>query len=88
MSDAKRLHLSLFRKWFDEIKEGKKLVEYREIKPHYDRLLNKNYDEVKFVNGYGNCRPYLIASVNKIIKSEKYYEIHLGKILEIGNINQ
>lgn len=88
MGDVKRLHLSLFRKWFDEILSGKKRVEYRDIKPYYDRLLNKDYREVKFINGYGSARPYLVASITKIIKSTKYYEIHLGEVLESGNIDQ
>lgn len=85
---AKRLHLSLYKKWFDEILKGSKKIEYRDIKPYYDKLLSKEYDEVKFVNGYGNNRPYLVANIVKIIKGTKYYEIHLGEILEIGNINQ
>ena len=81
-----RLYLSLYKKWFDEILTGKKKIEYREIKPFYDRLLSKNYTEVKFINGYGNTRPYIIVRISKIQKGGKYYEIHLGEILERGNI--
>lgn len=81
-----RLHLSLYKKWFDEILNGTKKIEYREIKPYYNKLLNKVYDEVKFVNGYGNDRPYLVIKITKIIKNNEYYEIHLGKIIETGNM--
>lgn len=83
---SSRLHFSIYRKWFDEILSGDKTIEYREVKPHYDRIFNRHYDEVKFVNGYGSERPYLIAEVTKITKSEQYYEIHLGKIKETGNL--
>lgn len=81
-----RLHLSLYKKWFDEILSGNKKIEYREIKPYYDRILNKKYNEVKFVNGYGNFRPFIIAEIVYIHKSDKFYEIHLGKIIETGNL--
>lgn len=81
-----RLHLILYKKWFDEILSGNKKIEFREIKPYYDKRLNKDYDEVMFVNGYGANRPFLIIEVNKITKSEQYYEIHLGKIKETGNL--
>ncbi len=81
-----RLQLSLYKQWFDEILHGTKKIEYREIKPYYDRLLKKDYDEVKFVNGYGKERPYLIINIVKIIKSKEFYEIHLGNIIETGNL--
>lgn len=81
-----RLHLSLYKKWFDEILQGTKKIEYREIKPYYDRLLMKDYDEVKFVNGYGKDRPYLVINIVKIIKSKEFFEIHLGNIIETGNL--
>ncbi|MEO8514142.1 MAG: ASCH domain-containing protein [Ignavibacteria bacterium] len=81
-----RLHLSLYKKWFDEILQGTKKIEYREIKPYYERLLTKNYSEVKFVNGYGKERPYLVINIVKIIKSKEFYEIHLGNIIETGNL--
>jgi len=81
-----RLHLSIYKKWFDEILSGNKKTEYRDIKPYYDKLLSKKYTEVKLVNGYGAKRPYVVVAVMKIIKSQKFYEIHLGDIIETGNI--
>jgi len=35
----KILHLTLKKKWFDLIKEGKKKEEYREIKPYWEKRL-------------------------------------------------
>ncbi len=81
-----RLHLSIYKKWFDEILLGSKKTEYREIKPFYDKLLKNHYDEVKFVNGYGEERPFLVVKVTKIIKAKEFYEIHLGNIIETGNL--
>lgn len=81
-----RLQLSIYKKWFDEILQGTKKIEYREIKPYYDRLLKKKYTEVKFVNGYGSERPFLVVKITKIVKAKEFYEIHLGNIIETGNL--
>ncbi len=81
-----RLNLSLYKKWFDEILTGTKKIEYREIKPYYNKIFVKEYSEVKFVNGYGNERPFMIVEILKVFKSKEYYEIHLGNIIEKGNL--
>ncbi len=36
------LHLNLKRKWFDMIASGVKKEEYREIKPHWQRVFSRN----------------------------------------------
>lgn len=52
------LHLTLKKKWFDLIKSGVKREEYREMKPYWHtRLLNKNYDAIRFRNGYSKDAP-------------------------------
>jgi hypothetical protein len=85
------LHLTLHRKWFDMIASGEKREEYRQIKPYWEkRLAGRHYDAVKFVNGYGSARPWMLVELK-----EKY--IGLGKsewgapamrvfILELGAI--
>lgn len=61
------LTLSLKRKWFEMIRDGVKLEEYREIKPYYEkRLLNykaiaENIDYLKFMK-YVMCIPIDICS--------------------------
>ena len=89
---AKVLHLTLFKRWFDEIQNGTKKVEYREIKPFWKmRLFNmdgsaKDYDEILFTNGYGSNRPKMRVELRGIIEKDGKYEIMLGKVLEILNI--
>ncbi|MBN8586644.1 MAG: ASCH domain-containing protein [Ignavibacteria bacterium] len=82
----RRLHLSIYKKWFEEILCGTKTIEYRDIKPYYEKLLKNHYDEVKFVNGYGRERSFLVIKITKIIKGKEFYEIHLGNIIETGNL--
>lgn len=47
------LHLNLKKKWFDMILSGEKKEEYRDISDHYrPRLLNREYDVIRFRNGF------------------------------------
>jgi hypothetical protein len=51
--DAKVLHLTLKRDWFEMIACGEKPEEYREIKPYWtSRLQGKMYRAIQFRNGY------------------------------------
>lgn len=80
------LHLTLKRKWFDQIASREKRVEYREVKSYWDaRLKDRGFDEVHFTNGYGKDRPFMRAECLIIIKTPDRYCIHLGEILELRN---
>ncbi len=81
----KILHLTLKKKWFDEILAGTKNTEYREIKPYWTkRLLNEDgtpikYDFIYFRNGYSkDCRKMIVEY--KGLNISKEYEILLGNI--------
>jgi len=53
------LYLNLKKKYFDQILQGTKKYEYREVKEFFiKRLQGKNYDFVKFSNGYSKNAPY------------------------------
>ena len=82
------LHLTLHKKWFDQILAGTKKIEYREIKPYWTkRLFNedgtpKKFKEIFFRDGYNNnCRKMRVEFIG-IKKGKKEYEIILGKILK------
>lgn len=87
----KILHLTLKKKWFDKIASGKKTVEYREVKPHWNtRLDNKQYNEIHFKNGYSKLSPFMRVECKRISKRKVpefnniiYYCIDLGKVLEV-----
>ena len=58
----KILHLTLKKKPFELTFSGEKKVEYRvNSKWILSRLVDKNYDCIKFVNGYGNDKPFMIV---------------------------
>ena len=46
------LILNVKKKYFDEIKSGKKRYEYREIKPYWTKRLSKKYTGIQIRLGY------------------------------------
>jgi hypothetical protein len=59
------LHLTISKLPFEVMYTAEKKIEYRVPSQWIlRRLINKKYDLVKFVNGYGNDKPYFIAEYN------------------------
>lgn len=88
--------MTLTKQWFDMIASGIKKEEYREMKPHWHkRLLNKKYDAIQFVNGYGHHRPRMLIELKEVLSGlgitewgagrEVTYILKLGNILKIEN---
>lgn len=49
------LCLHLRRIWFDKVKSGEKMVEFKKASPYWrGRLIGKSYDEVHVMLGYPN----------------------------------
>jgi hypothetical protein len=84
----KILHLTLLRKWFIEILEGRKVEEYREIKPYWTKRLFdsegvvKNYDVIVFRNGYAKDAPEMKVEFKGVRVEKDRYVILLGDVLE------
>ena len=86
----KTLHLTLKKKWFDQILAGTKKIEYREIKPYWTtRLFDdggnvKKFEVIEFRNGYSkDCKKMKVEWEGIQVNEKKGdYEILLGKILE------
>jgi len=80
------LHLTLLKKWFDEIASGRKTKEYRAIKLYWTiRLKDRVYDEIWFKNGYSTDSPFMRVEWKGLEQVNGEYVILLGKILEIKN---
>jgi len=88
------LHLTLKKKWFDLIAQGKKKIEYRKIKPHWkSRLLKKTplysgnslhinrFDEVHFRNGYKKDSPFMRVEWLDLNISDFEGEVHFAIVL-------
>jgi hypothetical protein len=84
--DMKILRLTLYKQWFDKIASGEKKEEYRANKPYWkSRLLEKNYDEVHFRNGYNPDSPFMRVKWlgTDFDKRNTRFVIRLGEVLEI-----
>lgn len=85
------LHLTLKKKWFDMIASGEKREEYREMKPYWHkRLAGKEYDTIRFRNGYSKTAPVMTVELIGITQGPGRIEwgAH-GQpvyILRLGNI--
>lgn len=80
------LHLSLYAEYFAAILAGTKGIEYRRRCDRWDKMLSRPYQRVKFINGYGNHRPWLICEVAGIEQTPEQWLIYLGAVLESGNL--
>ena len=88
------LRLTLHKKWFDLVNEGKKKKEYRLATPYWrSRFYNKNgsvreYDYVIFKNGYKTDSPSVKVEWKGLLYEYSHvfedmtYIILLGKVVE------
>jgi len=83
------LYLQLRREYFIEILAGRKTIEYRDKTDFYARkLFAREWDRVRFRNGYHNPAPEMIVALRFIDDSDPdAYELHLGKILWTQHID-
>ena len=82
--DIKILHLNLFRKYFDEIANGTKTIEYRDKTDYWKkRIEGREYDIIKFRNGYAKDAPTMLVEY-KGYNIGKEYELKLGKVTEVN----
>ena len=80
----KILHLNLYRKYFDAIADGTKTTEYRDKTDYWKkRIEGKEYDIIKFRNGYAKDAPTMLVEYNGYDITDRY-EIKLGKITEVN----
>lgn len=81
------LHLTLHREFFDDIAAGKKKTEFRDNTPYWRaRLLDRQYDEIHFRNGYASRAPFMRVKwlgTRKI--TPRTFAIRLGRIIKIAN---
>lgn len=92
----KILHMTLHRIWFDQILNGEKKEEYRQIKDYWVKRLAKDYDVICFKNGYSKDAREITIEYNgykiKHIwhpftrKIETVFAIRLGRIIKTKNI--
>jgi len=88
----KVLHLTLKKKWFDEILAGKKKWEYRELKPYWERRLftesgePRAFSHIRFRNGYQPTSRAMDVEFLGVYIIDGVIAIKLGRILNKYNM--
>lgn len=86
------LNLTIYKEYFEAILGGWKTKEFRGNTPYYRSRIRDSHrvvkhDTVKFTNGYGKNRPYMIVELKDVTETKELFTLYLGKILEKGNID-
>jgi hypothetical protein len=80
------LYLTLKKPQFEVTLSGEKRIEYRRSSQWItSRLLSKNYDLIRFVNGYGKDKPYFIVEFKgyEIMKKHEHHLFSNGLEVEV-----
>ena len=103
MTSPKILHLTLKKSWFDLMISGEKTTEFRKPSDWIkQRLIDKEYALIRFVNGYGSDKPFFVTKYlgyevaekdeeilfkkETVVMKKGDYKIFLGEIVEKGNL--
>ena len=77
------------RKWLAEIVAKRKKIEYRELKPYWERRLAtvKPPFRLRLINGMRPRAPEVTVVVTRVVKSVRNgeYQFHLGRVVEVKN---
>ena len=86
------LTMNIKRKWFAEIIEGTKVIEYRRMSPFWKRRIDplKPPFKLRLLNGMLRPIPEAEVVVTKVVRtrSPKEYQLHLGKVLRVRRWNR
>ena len=91
------LHLTLKKKWFDQIAQNKKKWEYRKTSPYWLKrftyvtplysghsLHPKQFDEIHFRNGYTKDKPFMRVEWKGLQLKEFEGDVHFA--IKLGKI--
>ena len=77
----------LKREYFEQIVDGTKRVEYREIKPYWTRRLDGIQCPflLRLINGMVGNAPEVTVRIDRIQENRRTgnYELHIGRVVEI-----
>lgn len=83
------LTTTIQREWLREIIAGRKKVEYREIKPYWDRRLDGRQCPflLRLINGMTKSNPEVTVRIDRIRRnsSSGNYELHIGAVINFKN---
>lgn len=90
-SVGKILYLTLKYEWFNKIKSGEKTIEYREIKPYFNKkfgqTLENKYKIVRFQRGYSKDAETMFFAIERIFQTSEKNDLNLPRCwaIKLGN---
>jgi len=86
-----KITTTIKREWLKEIAARRKRVEYREIKPYWDRRLSfvKVPFELRLINGMDLKAPEVTVIIQRVRKNSRSgeYALHIARVIEVRNWN-
>jgi len=83
------LATTIKREFLREIVAGRKLIEYREMKPYWDHRLSKVRAPflLRLINGMSATAPEVTVVVRRVERNTRtqLYELHLGAVTDVRN---
>ena len=84
-----QLTIPIHRHHFEAILCGDKTIEYRDKSPYwYSRLAFRKYSTARIVNGRNTKSQWMTCQITEIIEKDDCFEIHLGPVLDFGNLDK
>jgi hypothetical protein len=84
-----KLTTTIKREWLREIVSGRKTIEYREIKPYWERRLSDISIpfHLRLINGMSKAAPEVAVEVGQIVRNTRQgtFDLHITKILRVKN---
>ena len=84
-----KITTTIERQWLDDIVTGRKKIEYREIKPYWERRLATVTTpfSLRLINGMSANAPEATVEVTKVVRNTRggAFELHIGKVLRVKN---
>jgi len=84
-----KITTTIERRWLADIVTRRKKIEYREIKPYWERRLAAVTIPfyLRLINGMSANAPEATVEVTKVVRNTRgrAFELHIGKILRVKN---
>ena len=83
------LTTTIKRDWLREIVAARKTVEYREIKPYWEKRLAgvKPPFQLRLINGMSASAPEVTVEITKVVRNTRSgtFNLHIGRIVQVKN---
>ena len=84
-----KLTTTIKREWLREIVAGRKTIEYREIKPYWERRLAQVTlpFQLRLINGMSINAPEVTVEVGKLVRNTRRgtFDLHITRVLKVKN---